>query len=239
MSENVFSKKYVLFSVCMALLFLVSCATRTPPSSQPPGQRPYKVMGKWYYPIPDATGYRQKGLASWYGPGFHGKTTANGEKYNMHAMTAAHKTLPFGTLVRVRNLENNREVVVRINDRGPFVRGRIIDLSNASAQAIGLDVRGVGPVEIKAVASDRKNALDMGQGDFSVQVGAFTQRMNADRLAEKLKQEGHRVHVFAHDRGDAVFFRVRVKGYGRLEAAERAEADFRKKGYGDAMVVAE
>lgn len=236
------SRLSVLFSGCLLLFFLASCATRTPspPShDRPAGQRPYKVMGKWYYPIPDATGYRQKGQASWYGPNFHGKTTANGERYNMHAMTAAHKTLPFGTLVQVLNLENGKTTMVRINDRGPFVQGRIIDLSNASAKAIGMDIKGVGPVEVRALASDKAHAVDMNRGDFSIQLGAFTQKANADRLAGKLRKEGNPVHVQSYDRGDAVFYRVRVGGYSRLDAAEKAEAGFRKRGYDAAMVVAQ
>lgn len=89
-----------------------------------------------------------KGIASWYGPGFHGRLTANGERYNQNALTAAHKTLPFGTRVRVTNLNNGRSVVVRINDRGPFIKGRIIDLSAASARAIGLYHQGVGNVRL-------------------------------------------------------------------------------------------
>lgn len=91
----------------------------------------------------------QRGLASWYGPGFHGRLTANGERYDMHELTAAHKTLPFGTEVLVRNPRNGKEVVVRINDRGPFVAGRVIDLSKAAAQAVGID--GIGVVELHEV----------------------------------------------------------------------------------------
>jgi rare lipoprotein A len=85
-----------------------------------------------------ATGWQESGIASWYGPGFHGKRTASGERFNTNELTAAHKTLPFGTRVRVKSLTNGKEVVVRINDRGPFVKGRIIDLSQAAAQALGL-----------------------------------------------------------------------------------------------------
>lgn len=226
---------------CLFFLVVTACTNRTPaPSSlRPVGGKPYKVFGKWYYPIPDATGYRQKGTASWYGSKFHGKRTANGEIYNMHGLTAAHKTLPFGTLVRVKNLENNKEVVVRINDRGPFVRGRIIDLSNASARAIDLHIKGVARVEILALASEQKTSLDMQEGRFSVQVGAFTQKSNADRLAEKLKREGHRVQVLSHEGESKVFFRVRAGGYTRLETAEKAETDFQKQGYEGAMVIAE
>lgn len=94
----------------------------------------------------------QLGLASWYGPGFHGRLTANGERYDMNELTAAHKTLPFGTQVLVRNPRNGKQVVVRINDRGPFVAGRVIDLSKAAAQAVGID--GVAAVELHLLAPD-------------------------------------------------------------------------------------
>ena len=91
----------------------------------------------------------QKGVASWYGPGFHGKKTANGERFNTHALTAAHKTLPFGTKVRVTNESTGKSVVVRINDRGPYAHGRVIDLSKAAAQAVGIE--GVGQVTLAAL----------------------------------------------------------------------------------------
>jgi len=107
----------------------------------------------------DAGGRPQKGIASWYGPKFHGRTTANGERYNMMDLTAAHKTLPFGTYVRVVNRENDRSVVVRINDRGPFVRGRIIDLSYAAAKVIGASTSGVVSVEVRIVDRERGATL--------------------------------------------------------------------------------
>ena len=91
---------------------------------------PYEVNGQRYYPLPDAEGFVEYGKASWYGGDFHGRPTSSGETYDMHKMTAAHKTIPFGTYVKVRNLANNRETIVKINDRGPFVKGRIIDLNN-------------------------------------------------------------------------------------------------------------
>lgn len=100
--------------------------------------RPYKIAGKWYYPTLAKVGDVQRGIASWYGPNFHSKKTSNGEIYNMYADTAAHKTLPMNTMVRVDNKENGKSVIVRINDRGPFVSGRIIDLSNKAAHAIGM-----------------------------------------------------------------------------------------------------
>jgi 3D (Asp-Asp-Asp) domain-containing protein len=138
---------------------LVACAGSKPPptepSKPPPSnirtQRPYQIYGIWYYPLPTAEGYSEKGNASWYGPGFHARPTANGETYDMYAMTAAHKVLPIGTHVKVTNLKNNRSIIVRVNDRGPFVSGRIIDLSYTAAETLGMARTGVVPVQVEAV----------------------------------------------------------------------------------------
>ena len=115
---------------------------------------PYTIMGKWYYPIQSSEGYSQKGIASWYGEEFHGKKTANGEVYNMYSMTAAHTTLPLPTYVRVTNLENGRHIKVRVNDRGPFLRGRLIDMSYAGARALGFSEQGTAPVLVEAYPTD-------------------------------------------------------------------------------------
>lgn len=112
---------------------------------------PYLVDGIRYAPMKSSLGYREKGIASWYGSDFHGKASANGECYNMYAYTAAHKTLPLPTIVRVTNLENNKSVVVKVNDRGPFVRGRIIDLSYAAAQSLDIVRYGTAPVLVEAI----------------------------------------------------------------------------------------
>ena len=204
-------------------------------------QKPYKVWGKWYTPIADATGFEQVGIASWYGKKFHGRKTSNGERYDMHAMTAAHKTLPFNTVVRVENLDNGRECIVRINDRGPFVDGRIIDLSNKAARAIGSDITGTARVRITAMAP-RGRKVKPGtftSGNFTVQVGAFTVKANAERLAHTLESRYGDAHVVEYDRGDALFWRVRAGRYGTIAKAERAEAEIRKTGFPHAMAVAE
>lgn len=107
---------------------------------------PVLLLGVVVLLAPTPSGYSEVGIASWYGPGFHGKTTANGELYNMYAFTAAHKTLPFGTVVKAVDLDTGRSVVVRINDRGPFIPGRIIDLSYAAAEALGILERGTARV---------------------------------------------------------------------------------------------
>ena len=119
----------------------------------PATQRPYVINGITYYPIPSAIGYIEQGIASWYGEPFHGKKTANGETYNMYSDTAAHKTLPMNTVLLVKNMENGRSTIVRINDRGPFVQERIIDLTYTKAQELDIVGRGTARVEIVAMAT--------------------------------------------------------------------------------------
>ncbi|HKQ30277.1 MAG TPA: septal ring lytic transglycosylase RlpA family protein [Burkholderiales bacterium] len=124
------------------------------PKSEPrskSGNKPYQVFGVNYVPLADASGYRERGVASWYGKKFHGRRTSSGEPYDMYAMTAAHKTLPLPSYVRVRNLENGRSAIVRVNDRGPFLNNRIIDLSYAAAAKLNIIGRGTGVVEIEVV----------------------------------------------------------------------------------------
>jgi len=234
----------------VALLWFISgCTTSAPPPQQPAGYpKPYKVFGKWYQPLPDSNGFRQRGIASWYGKNFHGKKTSNGEIYNMYAMTAAHKTLPLGTYVRVQNLENNRELEVRINDRGPFVRGRIIDLSYTAAKKLGIVAPGKADVEIVAlgtpVATDGGTRRTFVQGDyysgnFTFQVGAFTNHENAERLKRKLDEHYKNAHISLYDRGDKIFYRVRVGTFNTLEDAVMNEAILIQDGYPDAFMVAE
>lgn len=118
-----------------------------------PKGKPYTVRGETYVPYTSAEGFTEIGIASWYGPGFHGKTTANGERYNQNDMTAAHKLLPFGTIIKVTNLENGKTCVVRINDRGPFLHGRVIDLSNKAAKVIDMIDAGTAKVKLDVAGS--------------------------------------------------------------------------------------
>ncbi len=117
----------------------------------PRGNKPYAVYGVNYVPLADARGYRERGVASWYGKKFHGKSTSNGDAYDMYSMTAAHRTLPLPSYARVRNLENGRVVIVRVNDRGPFLHNRLIDLSYAAASKLGIIGTGTGLVEVETV----------------------------------------------------------------------------------------
>jgi rare lipoprotein A len=129
----------------------------------------------------------ETGIASWYGKPYDGRQAADGEIYDMETMVAAHRTLPFQTMVRVRNVKNDKTVDVRIIDRGPFVDGRIIDLSHAAARAIGLIGPGFGPVELTVLSTPASVAAAAAQ--FGVQVGAFRERANADRMQERMAKE--------------------------------------------------
>lgn len=248
--------------VLALLLSLAACASRrvpapspAPPKSTTTGktpatQRPYTVLGKTYNPLPTAEGYQETGIASWYGPNFHGKRTSNGEVYDMESMTAAHKTLPMDTWVEVRNLETGKKIQVRINDRGPFVDGRIIDLSKAAARELGSLAKGTANVEVVALGYRQMGTGVAGrpavyvppasytEGDFSVQVGAFTDPANAQRLAERLRPEWGQVAVVRYDRGDQVFHRVRVGQVRELSEAKALEARLRAAGFPEAMAVA-
>jgi len=150
---------------------------------------------------PRSEGWTEKGDASWYGKPYHGRRTASGEIYDMHQMTAAHRSLPFGTQVRVQRRDTGAEIEVRITDRGPFIKGRIIDLSFAAARVIGLDIDGVAPVKIKVLGQSGKPRSGVtapvpqssgGDQCLWVQVGAFSSSSNAKRAVERLKESGEK-----------------------------------------------
>lgn len=167
------------------------------------------------------------GLASWYGEDFHGKLTSNMEIYNMNDMTAAHKTLPFGTRVIVTNLNNNKSVTVRINDRGPFVEGRDIDLSYAAAKVLGMIGPGVVPVTIEVLKnlSPRQSSLK-----YSIQIGSFSKKTNAVDLKKKLGKRFGRVYIIEFKTGLHTYFRVRIKANTR-DGAEKIAARLQQNGY--------
>ncbi|MGB0515223.1 MAG: septal ring lytic transglycosylase RlpA family protein [Wenzhouxiangellaceae bacterium] len=175
---------------------------------------PYTVLGRTYHVLPSARGYRERGLASWYGRKFHGRLTSSGEPFDMYAVSAAHKTLPLPSWVEVTNLDNGRKLVVRINDRGPFKDGRIIDLSYAAA--IKLDTLDAGTARVEV------RALDFGpEGDprvteplrvpVELQAGAFSERQSAERLARQLRDHGlERVAVRRGRANRDTVWRVRI-----------------------------
>lgn len=178
--------------VLISLGQLCACGTSSWRKGGVPGTKPYTVRGKTYYPLKSAHGFVEEGIASWYGPGFHGKTTASGERFNQYAITAAHKILPLDTKVRVTNLSNGRSLIVRINDRGPFVDDRVIDLSKASAQRLGVIGGGTARVRIQSLSGipQIKEDGDM-LGDYYVQVGAFGVKDNAQGLIRTLTAAGY------------------------------------------------
>ena len=165
-------------------------------------------------------GGSQTGLASWYGPDFHGKPTSNKEIYDMYDMTAAHRTLPFGTRVVVTNLENGRAATVRINDRGPFVGDRIIDLSYAAARVLGIVGPGTARVRLDII---RGSSPPPGGAGWSVQAGSFISKENAARLAREIEDRGYKgVKLSAYETPAQVYYRVRVAAPD--EASARALA---------------
>jgi rare lipoprotein A (peptidoglycan hydrolase) len=157
---------------------------------------PYSINGIKYIPKEDPN-YFEEGIASWYGPKFDGKLTANGEIFDQYAVTAAHKTLPIPSLVKVTNLENNRNIVLRINDRGPFVGNRIIDLSYKSAQLLGIIEKGTGKVRVEIIdygehllINNSKKSVNKNiniDKEFFLQVGVFKDANNADKLSNRLR----------------------------------------------------
>jgi rare lipoprotein A len=221
-----------------------------PEGSKDRGFRPYVVNGERYYPLPRSEGFVQFGKASWYGHEFHGRATANGEIFDMHKQTAAHKTLPLGTYVNVLNLFNKKEIIVRINDRGPFVKGRIIDLSYAAAKRIGLIGPGVSDVKIVALGREVGGlespggikpvveVEDLSRGDFTVQVGAFKSRNNALEVADRLKLIFDHVEVAVYDDKDkGNLYRVRVSKSRSLAEAGEVEKRLEHMGFEEAFIV--
>ncbi len=210
--------------------------------------KPYRVGKEWYQPLASSKSFKERGIASWYGQDFHGKRTSSGEIYDMYAMTAAHKLLPLGTHVRVTNLQNSRVIEVRVNDRGPFVRGRVIDLSYTAAQKLGIVGPGTAQVEVVALGTptvkkgfgeDNYVASNYFSGNFTVQVGAFQNRENAVMLRDKLAALHSEAHIAVHNDGRQTFYRVRVGRYDNLDNVMAAEQSLIDRGYSGAFSVAE
>ena len=200
------SNAVVVLLLSGAVAALVSCASSAP--AQP--DRP---------PIAPSPGWTEEGVASWYGgrDGFEGKPTASGEIYDSSLLTAAHRELPLGTVVDVTNLDNDKTVRVRINDRGPFVFGRVIDLSRAAAERIGLIGPGTGPVRVTVVTAGIPQEIYSPSGRWAVQVGSFADRLRAERYAERLRDMGRSVFLEPF-RG---LSRVKVGPFDARSEAER------------------
>ena len=205
----------------------------------PGTMKTYCVRGKTYNPDYVRLGQKMRGISSWYGPNFHGKRTSNGEVYNMYARTAAHKTWPMNTMVKVTNLQNGRSTVVRINDRGPFVNGRIIDCSYLAGKEIGLDRMGIAKVQIEvlgfagkihlpAVAAKKTPKAEerVKLTNFGIQVGAFRRLEGAKIYRQRYAQEDSRYKPIVkhmYDEEGTPIYRVWLMGFETEEAAR----DFR------------
>lgn len=212
-------------------------------------KNPYTVLGKTYHLMNDETSYKERGYASWYGKKFNGYHTSNGELYDMYAMTAAHKTLPIPSYVRVTNLQNGKTVVVRVNDRGPFHEGRIVDLSYAAAQRIGIHKAGTGYVEVEialpgdqapiphrhqAAAGQVESALP--PGTF-LQVGAFGARQSAQDFANRLRTQLTLPVVVASQTQPKEVHRVRVGPFKTAASLQQGRNQLARLSIHDAHVV--
>ncbi len=210
-------------------------------------QKPYTVAGKRYEPLSSHEGFIQEGLASSYGLDFHGRKTSSGETFDMNAMTAAHKTLPLGVYVNVRHKRTGREIIVRINDRGPFVNERIIDLSEGAARKLEMTQEGLAAVRITALGykidqpgeqTTYRAPLSYDTGSFALQIGAFKNRENAYRYADELKGKYGSTDVQEAMVKGSMFYRVRLGRYSSLRAAQSAQESFERKGFPGNFVVA-
>ena len=239
-----------------------------PPRSSRGNPPFYEVFGERYYVLDSSEGYRERGIASWYGRDFHGKPTSGGEPYDMHAMTAAHKTLPIPTWVEVTNLANGKRVLVRVNDRGPFVGDRIIDLSYRAATDLDMirdgtarvQVRALGapaaprPVTAAAASEPRGRAFsiisearadtpspdDRPARQLFIQVGAFADRGNAANLVARLENGGF-ANAFVVSSGSDTdqLHRVRIGPLATAAEVDRVSTDLRALGVADSRLVAD
>lgn len=281
MAASPFKARTALSLVLVLLLCLsFGCASKTSDSykgkgpsklgrkksKSPATQRPYVIKGITYYPIPSASGYAEQGLASWYGEPFHGRKTSNGEIYDMHGDTAAHKTLPMDTMLLVKNLENGRSTVVRINDRGPFVQERIIDLTLAKAHELGVYGKGTAKVEIVALGAQQPEETplvaagperpaeggkakpkpkikpppipDFDKGNFYVQVGAFIKIENARTLAKAFAKRGRDVIIQQYPAAGMNLYRVMIFASTSLAKAKVYEKELETEGFRYALLLA-
>ena len=217
------------------------------PRSRYGNPKNYKVLGKWYSVRESSAGYKEKGLASWYGNKFHGHRTSSGETYNMYAMTAAHKSLPLPTYVRVTHLQNSRSVIVKVNDRGPFHEGRIIDLSYSAAKKLGITATGTAAVEVEAIEAETFNSKQpykpkftnssafatyplKSQSKLFLQVGAFSNQDNAKKLQKRLSRMFKQQQIHSDFNSQQSIYRVRIGPLAKPSDAEKLSVYLNKKG---------
>lgn len=233
-------KKILIITMVCVFGLSCGCAKKRIPST-PPGsaayaprqgvaptvskakQKPYTVAGKTYEPLMSGHGFSEEGLASWYGKDFHGKKTASGQIYNMNLMTAAHKLLPLGTTVEVTNLDNGKKVNVLINDRGPFVQNRVIDLSRMAAVQLDMLNKGVCPVRVRTVGLVPGSEDGDIPGPFYVQVGSFSKENNAQSTLAELFTAGYtKSQIAAAWVNGNKYYRVQAGVFRGLKSAKSA-----------------
>ena len=224
------------------------------PRSKYGNPKNYKVLGKWYSVRESSTGYREKGISSWYGKKFHGHRTSSGETYNMYAMTAAHKTLPLPTYVRVTHLKNGRSVIVKVNDRGPFHQGRIIDLSYSAAKKLGVTATGTAAVEVVALDPKQYKSKQAYQPKFNktsalatfplkpnfklfLQVGAFSSQDNAYELKKRLSRMFKQQQIHSDFSSEKNIYRVRIGPLASIADADKLSVFLNNKGIPTTKIV--
>ncbi len=194
---------------------------------------PYTVLGKSYKVLPTSKGYHEKGIASWYGKKFHGRRTSSGELYDMYVATAAHKSLPLPTYAEVTNLDNGRKLIVKINDRGPFHQGRIIDLSYGAAVLLGVTRTGTAKVEVRSISFDQEKSHASSSTEVLFQVGAYTTKGSARDVVDQLEDGGiKKVHIEKGRSNGKKIWRVRVGPITNTEKAWRYEEKIIELGLG-------
>lgn len=220
-------KNTVLFGMVLIIFMSFGCGSKKSSSG-------YRHSDE----LKNVDGYTQTGLASWYGDKEHGNLAASGERFSKYDYTAAHKSLPFGTIVRVTNLENGKDVVVNINDRGPFIRGRIIDLSYSSAKSIDLVRTGVAKVKVEVISSPSRRNENYFKPIYTVQVGSFSSKVNAMSLKDELSSSITRdVRIESIDIKGDMYYRVRVGMYSSKSKAESMKKKLRDYGYGGKVIL--
>lgn len=215
---------------------------RAEPLSRYGNPKSYVVLGKRYQVMSSSKGFVERGIASWYGQKFHGRRTSSGETYDMYKMTAAHKGLPLPTYVQVTNLENGRHIIVKVNDRGPFHQNRIIDLSYAGASKLGVLARGTAMVEVRAIepgqSAPAPTRLSRHPPRIYLQVGAFSNQMNAQRLSQRLDTLIRRAMRIQQTRNNGrEFFRVQVGPLASVEIADAISMQLARQGVPDTHIV--
>ncbi|MCG6934785.1 MAG: septal ring lytic transglycosylase RlpA family protein [Proteobacteria bacterium] len=201
----------------------------------------YTVYGRRYTVLNSADGYSERGIASWYGKKFHGHRTSSGEPYDMYAMSAAHKTLPLPSYVRVTNLKNRKSVIVRVNDRGPFHQNRLIDLSYVAAKKLGIIDTGTGMVEVTVLrpgampsqvprTASEESATEA-EMQLYLQVGAFVSRHNAEQLRDKLHRQFTRLTIQSAYNANEKLYRVRIGPLASVDEADELAMTLTRKGF--------